>query len=205
MSGEPHARTAQVQPVVLVGGQSTRFGRDKLLEPVRGKPLVQHPIDALRAVFGPRVMVVGACDQRVRALADGDLPDLHPGAGPIGGIVSALASTRWPVFVLAGDMPMFGRDEVHAVLSAQRPPDALAAWAWSGRAHPCAGVYEPASLDILRAALAAGRHALVNALPLDRVVRVPIHASRTLNVNTPADARAAGGQPAVRDGGARPW
>ncbi len=54
---------ATIQPVVLVGGRSTRFGRDKLREPVgcAREPLVQRPIRALRAVFGPRVMLVGEC------------------------------------------------------------------------------------------------------------------------------------------------
>ena len=84
---------ASVQPIVLVGGKSRRFGRDKLREPwgSDGRVLVQYPIEALRGVFGRRVKLVGACDPTVEQLADGVIADLHPGVGPMGGIVSALA------------------------------------------------------------------------------------------------------------------
>lgn len=195
MNGDAHTRAssgAPIQPVVLVGGRSTRFGRDKLLEPVLGKPLVLHAIDGLRAVFGPCVLVVGACDPRVRALADGEIADLHAGAGPIGGVVSALAHTRTAVCVLAGDMPAFSADDVRALLAARARSGALAVWAWNERPHPCAGVYEPEAIEHLRSALAAGRFALRSALPEDRVTRVHLDPSHTLNVNTPDDCAALG-------------
>ena len=57
-----------IQPVVLVGGKSRRFGRDKLREPIgesRAEWLVDRPIRALREVFGARVAVVGECDADV--------------------------------------------------------------------------------------------------------------------------------------------
>ena len=42
-----------VLPVVLVGGKSRRFGRDKLVEPWGGHPIVHKPIqgDALIAAL----------------------------------------------------------------------------------------------------------------------------------------------------------
>ena len=51
----------EIQPIVLVGGSSRRFGRDKLREPVAGPDgsvgwLVDRPIAALRGVFGRVVM-----------------------------------------------------------------------------------------------------------------------------------------------------
>ena len=37
-----------VAAIVLAGGRSSRFGRDKLAEPVDGRPLLDHAIDAVR-------------------------------------------------------------------------------------------------------------------------------------------------------------
>ncbi len=81
---------ASIQPIVLVGGSSRRFGRDKLREPLGGGWLVDRPIAALREVFGGHVRLVGACHPEVARRGDGVIPDSHPGTGPVGGIVSAL-------------------------------------------------------------------------------------------------------------------
>src|SRR5262245_5365872 len=83
-----------IHPVVLTGGRSTRFGSDKLRARLDddGTLLIDRPIAALRAVFGPRVALVGDCDPAVAARADLIIRDLHPGRGPIGGILSALVA-----------------------------------------------------------------------------------------------------------------
>ncbi|MBL4699543.1 MAG: nucleotidyltransferase family protein, partial [Phycisphaerales bacterium] len=42
----------QIQPVVLVGGKSSRFGRNKQIEQVNSHAMVSVAINALREVFG---------------------------------------------------------------------------------------------------------------------------------------------------------
>lgn len=181
---------ASVQPIVLVGGRSRRFGRDKLREPwgSDGRVLVQYPIDALRGVFGRRVKLVGACDPAIEQLADGVIPDLHPGVGPIGGIVSALAHWLGPIFVLAGDMPCFGDREIaDVVVAAGRHPTALAVWASTDRLHPCAGVYTQLARPALEACVACGNHTLLTALDSAVICRVPVSAGAATNVNRLTD------------------
>ena len=51
--------TPRVSAVVLAGGRSVRFGRDKLAEPIDGRPLLHHAIDAVRPV-APEIIVVAA-------------------------------------------------------------------------------------------------------------------------------------------------
>ncbi len=185
---------ASIQPVVLVGGQSVRFGRDKLREPwgVDGRVLVQRPIEALRAVFGARVKLVGACDESIVPLADGTIPDVHPGIGPMGGIASALEAWGGPVFVLAGDMPMVTAEVVRRVVAAGRPnAGALAVLAETDRLHPCAGVYAAAALPLLTARVGAGEYRLGSALPPGLVVGVRVDAEAMRNVNVTEDCEAA--------------
>lgn len=180
-----------VQPVVLVGGKSLRFGRDKLREPWgnSGNPLVQRPIDALREVFGPRVKLVGRCHPSLSPLADGTLPDLHPDIGPIGGIASALAGSKCSIFVLAGDMPSFTSTEIRRVL-AKAETARTPAWAVLASAdglHPCAGVYTLAALPILQARITRAEHGLMNAIHEAHRLLVDCPAHALANVNHPTD------------------
>lgn len=187
-------RLREIHPAVLTGGRSRRFGRDKLLEPVGEppRPLVRVPIEALRAVFGPRVRIVGDADPAVALLADGTIPDALPGTGPIGGVVSALEYLGAAVFVLGGDMPAFTPAHIRLILDASvSHTDAWAVLAaTSSVLQPCAGIYRPAALSTLRSRLDSGRRSLHDALPGDRIVTVQISEPRACaNINTPADLR----------------
>jgi molybdopterin-guanine dinucleotide biosynthesis protein A len=155
-----------IQPIVLVGGKSRRFGRDKLVEPWGDKRLVQHPIDVLRQVFGSRVRIVGECDPRIPPLADGVIPDKHPGAGPIGGLCSALDFWGGPVFVLAGDMPQVSPAEILRIIVAAEQSDwAAAVVAFTDRLHSCFGIYQAASRPLFHGCLQAGTLRLADAIP----------------------------------------
>jgi molybdopterin-guanine dinucleotide biosynthesis protein A len=195
MSAIPADRLAKIQPIVLVGGKSRRFGRDKLVEPWGdpGRVLVDHPLAVLRQIFGPRVMVVGQCDPAVASRADGMIKDGHPGIGPIGGIVSALATWAGPVFVLAGDMPAFSAGDVERIVQYWNPDDprtlAVLAETPDGL-HPCAGLYALASLAVLQARISEGNHRMTTALPHDAVVRVAIEPASVTNINESRDAPA---------------
>lgn len=106
----------RVTGVVLAGGRSRRFGRDKLAEPYGDGVLLHRPVLLLREV----------CDEVVIVLApDVPEPAMPPGidvvfardaevdAGPLVGVVAGLTAARggWAV-VVGGDMP----DLQHAVL-----------------------------------------------------------------------------------------
>ncbi len=186
----PDHAIAAIQPVVLVGGKATRFGRDKLREPWRDGLLVQRPIDALRAVFGPRVALVGDCDPSLLPLADGVIPDHHPGVGPIGGVISALAHTNSAVFIAAGDMPAIDTPTIHALVSAySTQPGAWAVMACDPSPHPTLAIYRAEALTTLRDKLACDKRALHSALPAGRVVLVPCDPRALSNVNSQSDVR----------------
>jgi len=55
------ASAKRVAAVVLAAGQGLRFGSQKLLAPLRGRPLLQHALDAANASsLSPIVVVLGA-------------------------------------------------------------------------------------------------------------------------------------------------
>ena len=182
-----------IQPIVLVGGRSRRFGRDKLREPIgaSGSPLVLHSIEILRSIFGRRVKVVGECHPDVPLLADGIIIDAHPAIGPLGGITSALQCWRGSIFVLAGDMPSFSADSALRILAAaQANPQAFAVFAATDRTHPCAGLSTQAALPTLAARIAAGHYQLSSALVRETIVEVTCDASSLANINEVHDVDA---------------
>ncbi len=74
---------------ILAGGQSRRFGSDKAIAVVRGKPMIAHVIDALRTQTSALV------------IAGRDWPGLESvndrpesGLGPLGGLAGALHHAR---------------------------------------------------------------------------------------------------------------
>lgn len=191
--------TDRIGAIVLAGGRSSRFGRDKLAELIDGRPLLDHAIAAARVV-ATDIVVVAAPD------ANRDLPDgVHlahdPVAyeGPLAGLAAGLAALDPAVdrlIVVAGDMPSL----VPAVLGRLLDP------VMAGRAAALLGVEGdppplPMALDRRRAAaairgLVEGGETRLRALPwaLDAEVvpasiwRYDDPAGATFrDVDTPAD------------------
>jgi molybdenum cofactor guanylyltransferase len=92
--------------VVLAGGRSVRFGRDKLTEVLGDRPLLDHAVDAVLQVAGDVVVVAApgglpAVPERVRVIHD---PTAFE--GPLAGLLAGLEAIRTPiVIVVGGDMP----------------------------------------------------------------------------------------------------
>jgi molybdopterin-guanine dinucleotide biosynthesis protein A len=96
----------RVSAVVLAGGRSSRFGRDKLAEPIGGRMLLSYAIDAVRPL-ATEIIVVAA--PGAGTIFPGDVTLAHdPVAfeGPLAGLLVGLAVARQPiVLVVGGDMP----------------------------------------------------------------------------------------------------
>ena len=183
---------APIHPIVLVGGKSVRFGRDKLREPLSGPHewLVDCSVRALREVFGARVTLVGDCHPDVAARGDDHVADCYPAVGPGGGILTALEYTGGDVFVLAGDLPYVTASGVRAVLAAASAHETdatapLGVLAESNGVHTCFGLSRYAVRGALADRLQIGRGSLYDLVPSTRRLLVPVTAVETTNLNTP--------------------
>lgn len=108
------AASAAVAGLVLAAGRSTRMGEDnKLLLPVRGKPLVRHAVEAqLASRAAPVLVVTGHQGREVRAALAGldvrfvENPDFASGlASSVKAGLAALPEEAEGVVVALGDMP----------------------------------------------------------------------------------------------------
>jgi molybdopterin-guanine dinucleotide biosynthesis protein A len=94
---------------VLAGGKSSRMGRDKALLDVGGEPVIVRTV-RLAASVASSVKVVGGADA-LRELRLDVIGDRWPGAGPLGGIATALGASdsEWNL-LLACDLPFVTRE-----------------------------------------------------------------------------------------------
>jgi molybdenum cofactor guanylyltransferase len=107
--------------IVLAGGASTRFGRDKLAEPIDGVTLLERAITAVRAVADDVVVVLAPGDDRALPPGVRSVNDASAFAGPLVGLgtgLAALPDTVDGVVVVGGDMPSLEPDVLRALLAA---------------------------------------------------------------------------------------
>ncbi len=185
-------RFANVSSAVLLGGASSRMGRDKAMLERDGEALVVHQARLLAALF-EEVLLVG-----------GDPPETAPGRrvadepgerSALRGIVSALqhATAPW-VLVTATDLPALSADLLLGLVASQTP-DIDAIVPRTDRPEPLCALYRVASvLPAARTRLEGGEFMLRGLLDTLRVTWLEaadldlVHGVEALlNVNTPED------------------
>ena len=91
--------------VILAGGRSTRFGSNKALAMVDGKPLIQQVVDLMSSLFVECLLVTNTPEQ-YDFLNIPMIRDRYQDMGPLAGIHAALQEVYEPrIFVVACDMP----------------------------------------------------------------------------------------------------
>ncbi len=154
--------------VVLAGGKSARMGHTKALIEIDGRAMADRVLDALREVGAEPLLIVGGDSGELDALTAPVIPDIEPGEGPVGGVLSALVhAEHWSdidaIFVLACDLPWLTATTLSLVLDAVSDrPDADV---WVGRAsrlEPMCACWStsPGTLERVRTAYAGGERAM---------------------------------------------
>jgi len=182
------------------------MGTDKALLPgPDGRPMAVVAADALAGAGAARIAVVGGDGARLLELGLEPLPDLHPGEGPLGGIVTALTALGPDadlVVVLACDMPEVGPEVPGALVAAlDAAPTAGVAVALVGeREQPLTACWRSSvARPVLEEAFAAGERAprhLLGRLGVVRVGGLPV--GQLLDVDSPEDLRRYAGPPLHR-------
>jgi molybdenum cofactor guanylyltransferase len=158
--------------IVLAGGRSSRFGRNKLAEPVSGRPLLDHAILAVAAVAREVLVLVPPVGEAPKLPRSPDptiriasLRDPEPFGGPLVAVLAGLERASEPfALVVAGDMPRLSRDVLAAVLRALDASDADAvALMFRGRRQPLPlGLRVGAATGAARRLLADGVRSLLS-------------------------------------------
>jgi molybdopterin-guanine dinucleotide biosynthesis protein A len=111
--------------VVLAGGRSSRFGRNKALAELGGVPLIQRVVGVLKPVFR-HVYIITNSPREYAFLGLPMFQDLIRGLGPLGGIYTALRSMpESRGFFAACDMPNLNGRLIRHMADQARDMDAV--------------------------------------------------------------------------------
>lgn len=176
-AGSPRAGLPAASGIVLAGGRSERFGRDKLAELLDGRPLLDHAVAGVAAVVLEVVVVGRPTVTMAPAARDGlpgvptmrvrHVPDLASFEGPLAGLAAALEHVREPIgLVVGGDMPSLARPVLALllrVLEAEAFVDAVAL-RYRGRREPLPIAIRVGAADSVIRRLLAARERRLGAL-----------------------------------------
>ena len=185
----------QTAGFVLVGGRSSRMGRDKARLRIGSKLLVED-IAAKVANATTRMALVGS-PERYADLPFECLADLHLQLGPLAGIETALAADYGELNLITGcDMPDLAPEWLRQLVLTARRTRALCVVTAdaAGKIHPLCAVYRTECLPLVRRALDAGRLKLLDFLSELAAVEMKTDAIIG-NLNTPQQLAAYGERP----------
>lgn len=187
--------------VVLAGGRSSRMGRDKAALEIGGEPLLARVVGRLREAL-PAVVVIGPANLHELTSDVPIIPDAYPGAGPLGGLVTALRAVPEPRVFLAGcDMPFLAPRLVRAMtlLAAEEPEASAVLLRSPAGLEYLHGIYARGCLPVAERMLTAGERSLrslaLAAHVAGNVREVPAKVARrydpsglsAFNANTPEE------------------
>jgi molybdopterin-guanine dinucleotide biosynthesis protein A len=193
MTDTPIAQAPELCGLVLAGGRSRRFGRDKAALKQAGLTWLERTVAVLECAV-EEVYVSVRPDQIDEPLRSGFrlIVDRYDDVGPASGLVSAhleRPDAAW--LILACDMPFLAGNAIQRLVAARDPQrDATAYRRFrDGAPEPLCAIYEPAILRRFRRQVESGellspRALLENA---DALLIDPPPGKMLSNINTPAD------------------
>ncbi len=155
---EGHQGRVRAAGVILAGGRSRRMGGEpKALSQLGGKPMLSHVIERVKPQVSDLSLSVEYASGSFEPFGLQQLPDLQPGGGPLGGLLTALQwvdpAIDWVLLVpcdapfVPGDLA----DQLHE--SARKSGLAGALVRYEGEIQPTFSLWHRSILPILQHAV----------------------------------------------------
>ena len=175
---------------VVAGGRSARMGQDKAMLLFSGQTLLDHAITKLRAVTD-HVFVLCGPTRRYEECGVPVIEDAICGAGPAGGLYSALASAQarghLHALWLAVDLPLVPVSVLTSLVDPLGDADVAMARTDTGLEPLCAAFRTTPCLTAVRHAILRGRLKLTDALAGLNLHEAEADATLFANINSPAE------------------
>jgi molybdopterin-guanine dinucleotide biosynthesis protein A len=139
----------EVTAIVLAGGKNLRLGRDKTLEIIGGKSLIERVLERLKPLTSQIIIVTSTkpFDLQVTYKIETAM-DAYPGKGPLGGIYSGLLTSQSMYnIVVACDMPFLNTELLRYMLEISSDFDAVIPRLEDSMIEPLHAVYSRSCLE----------------------------------------------------------
>jgi molybdopterin-guanine dinucleotide biosynthesis protein A len=183
--------------IILAGGKSSRLGRNKALQIIRGKSLIQWVVDCL-ALLSTQIIIATSRGEAIpcsSSVTMKTVADTNPERGPLAGIYSGLtASSSWRAIVVACDTPFLSVSLLEYMTQSCRTYDVVVPRI-KDKVEPLCAVYSRNCVAPIRELLGQNELRIVELFPMVKVRYVeedeidmfdPEHLS-FFNINSQAD------------------
>lgn len=161
---------------ILAGGGATRFGGvPKGLERVGGTRIIDRLASLLEAALGrPPLLVANASDAGSWIPGLRVVSDIVPGAGSLGGILTAVVQAPAPVVCVAWDMPFVTEGLIRELARGLESADACLPESGGRRGvEPLCAAYGPVCRVPIESCIAGGDLRAIGFHPEVRVATIP--------------------------------
>jgi molybdopterin-guanine dinucleotide biosynthesis protein A len=142
----------KVTSLILAGGKYRRLGRNKALEIINGKSIIERIIGRLESLSS-RILIVTSPENTEFPFKNKAevIVDLMPGMGPMGGIYTGLAASNSShVIAVACDMPFLNTELLRYMVEVSEGYDAIIPRLDDGKVESLHAVYSKSCLDIMK-------------------------------------------------------
>ena len=191
-----------IDAFILVGGRSSRMGRDKASIVINGKSLVERSIDCIgKALGNVSISIVTRSGQQASSISV-NVPiifDHHQDRGPWGGVEAALSrsNAEW-TFIMACDYPLMSPDVIKFLVeNVSDEFDAIVTRQTDGKLQPLCALYRTSICAAAVSAILAENETpplrvffekvRTRVIPITAFAHLADAENCFLNVNTEAD------------------
>jgi molybdopterin-guanine dinucleotide biosynthesis protein A len=189
-----HPPVQGVTGVILAGGKSSRYGKNKAFVRFDGIPLIERVAGVMGSIFG-RLLIVTNTPEEYAYLGIRMVGDLIRGIGPLGGIYTGLKTIGEDAgFFVACDMPYLCGPLVRRMVELSEAHDAVVPKVdWM--VEPLHALYGKGAIVVIEEIIHSGRYQILEILSRIRTRYVEEEILRAfdpelrffLNVNRPED------------------
>jgi molybdopterin-guanine dinucleotide biosynthesis protein A len=142
----------KVTAIILAGGKNLRLGKNKALETIGGKSIIERVIERLRPLASQMLIVTSAEGNHLPGAGGVEfLTDLYPAYGPLGGIYTGLVAARSShSLVVACDMPFLNTSLLGYMIEQAADFDAVVPRLDGDMIEPLHAVYSASCLEKIK-------------------------------------------------------
>ncbi|MBL8005612.1 MAG: molybdenum cofactor guanylyltransferase [Candidatus Kapabacteria bacterium] len=167
---------------ILAGGKSTRLGRDKGIEPIKGKPMISYLLDTLSTI-NVDVSIIANNDNYSHFQVP-VITDIVAEKGPLGGILTAISHANEDSIVLSVDTPFISEKNVLQLMKRYKK-GSISVVESDTILFPLFGIYPLSLIESLKQTIHSNNLKLIKFLLENNVTKITLQLSdlEKLNIN----------------------